>query len=54
MSPEEAITALDALAGDDPEGAHYRADEIVRSLLPPEVDAAYERVIDRCDWWAYA
>lgn len=54
MTPEEAIDLLDTLDAGDPEGAHSSADDILLSLVGPEVKAAYERVVQRCDWWAYA
>lgn len=54
MTPEEAVAALDAIAAGDGEGCHYEADRIIRSLLPDEVNEAYNRVIDRASFWAWA
>jgi hypothetical protein len=54
MTPDEAITALNAIAADydtwgiHVEARHYSADKIVSQLLSPEVSAAYLRVIYLC------
>jgi hypothetical protein len=50
----EAVAALDALDGTDPEGAHGGADDILLKVVPPEVAEAYSRVQSRCRWWAWA
>lgn len=50
----EAVAALDAVSGDDPEHAHAEADDIIEAMLPDEVREAYRRVGARCRWWAFA
>lgn len=50
----EAVQALDDMPAGDAEGAHGMADDILLSLVHPEVRAAYERVKDRAPWWAAA
>lgn len=54
MNAEQAVSALNAIDGGDPEGAHCEADDILLSLAPPEVAAAYACLIERCAWWACA
>lgn len=54
MTDDEAVAALDAVLGGDPEGAHGMADDILLALAPESVRSAYERVMDRCAWWACA
>lgn len=58
MTPEEiaeAVARLDSIeAGTEGEEAHYAADEILLSLMPVEVAAAYERVTERATFWAWA
>ena len=61
MTTEEAVTALNALAqepnkwGDtDPEVDHIRADEVLLAIVPTEVVEAYNAVVDRSGWWAFA
>jgi len=54
MTAEDAVAALDALSGDDPDSAHGAADTILLTVVPDEVRAAYERLQDRCVWWATA
>jgi hypothetical protein len=50
-----AVSALDAIDASDPERAHDQADEILLSLVSPEVRAAYKRLSeDRASWWAGA
>lgn len=50
----KAVDSLDALAGGDPESEHEAADEILLSLVSPEVRAAVKRAEARADgwWWA--
>jgi len=36
----------------DPEFAHSYADSILLQVVPEEVRAAYQAVVDACDWWA--
>lgn len=50
----EAVAALDAINGHDPEGAHGEADEVLLAVVPAEVREAYERLAARCGWWATA
>lgn len=54
MTVAEAVAALDAIDGKDPEVAHYDADMIVLALCSVKVRAAYERCVNRAKWWAYA
>lgn len=51
---QRAIAALDAIEPGDEEMMHYQADRIIRETLPIEVRHAYERVMERANWWAYA
>ena len=50
----EAVAALDAISGGDPDGDHGEADRILLSHVHPDVRAAYERLVDRAEWWATA
>jgi hypothetical protein len=54
MSPETAVATLDGMAGQDPEADHGDADQVLLAVVPPEVAAAYERLVDRAAWWATA
>jgi hypothetical protein len=54
MTVEEAVVALDELNASDAEGAHSEADDILLELVPPEVKAAYYRLVARAPWWACA
>ncbi|MEU9871142.1 hypothetical protein AB0C87_25260 [Actinomadura sp. NPDC048021] len=54
MTSDEAVAALDALDGRDGEAAHAEADRVLHYFVPEEVRLAYERVIIRADFWAYA
>jgi hypothetical protein len=54
MTVDEAVAALDAITGADPEGAHATADGIVSAFAPEAVQAALERLIERSDGWWYA
>ena len=54
MTIEEAVAALDAISGSDPEVAHMEADDVLFKLVPVEVCEAYARLTHRCRWWAYA
>jgi hypothetical protein len=51
---DAAVATLDAIGVGDPEGAHSEADEILLSLVPAEVAAAYRRLVARSPWWASA
>jgi hypothetical protein len=54
----DCIAALDALRGTDPEDDHHNADQILlaalRLLGATEIPDAYNRLIERCPWWATA
>lgn len=54
ITPSEAASRIDALDADDPEAAHGMADDIVLAAAPPEVAAAYWRLVHRSRWWASA
>jgi hypothetical protein len=54
MTVEEAVAALDALNASDAEVAHSAVDDILLELVPPEVKAAYDRLVARAPWWACA
>lgn len=54
LTPEEAIEALDAISGDDPEGAHIEADAVLLAAVDESVFAAYERLQERAAGWWYA
>lgn len=54
MTTEEAIAALDAIDGSDPEKAHGEADDVLKKAVDPRVREAYERIVARCSWWATA
>jgi hypothetical protein len=61
MTAEEAVRALDAMDGQDPEIDHQAADAILLQLVPAEVRKAYERLsgvggdgTGRAHWWATA
>lgn len=46
----EVIVALDALKP-EVETDHYEADKLARSVLHPDVEAAYRRVMERSVGW---
>lgn len=50
----DAVEALDAISGTDPEKHHGEADDVLLEVVHPEVRAAYERLMDRAGWWATA
>lgn len=50
----EAVRRLDAIDASDPESAHCDADEVLLSVAPDEVRAAWQRLHDRATRWAYA
>ncbi|MCM0622492.1 hypothetical protein [Nocardioides bruguierae] len=52
--PDSAVARLDRIDGSDPDAAHGTADDVLLTEVPPDVAAAYQRVIDRCSWWAGA
>lgn len=51
LYPRNAVKALDALNGHDPEKAHAEADEILLAVVPPSVKAAYKRLQERAGKW---
>lgn len=52
MNEAEAIEALDAIDGGDPESAHCEADDVLLKSVPWAVAEAYRRVTERAeDWW---
>jgi hypothetical protein len=51
---DELVAALDAVDAVDPEVAHGDADRLLLEFVPPRVEAAYERLVERCRWWATA
>lgn len=50
----EAVAKLDAIGGGDPEDAHSEADGILLSVVPADVRAAYERLVERSEGWWFA
>ena len=50
----EAVARLDAIDASDPERAHSAADDVLLYYADAEIAAAYQRLIDRCPWWAAA
>ncbi len=54
MTIEEAVAVLDAIMGDDTEGAHIQADAVLVKMVPEEVKAAYERLKGRARGFWYA
>lgn len=56
LSTEEIVRLLDNITYEigDPETMHSEADEILLMAVDPEVREAYDRVVARADWWAYA
>ena len=54
MTAAEAVAALNALTGNDPESVHSDADEILLAAVPRSVRMAYEGLKDRASFWAFA
>jgi hypothetical protein len=54
MTIEDAVAALNAIRGGDPEGAHSAADLILRRVVAPEVAQAYEDLMERATGWWFA
>lgn len=52
-TPEEAVAALNALTGEDPEADHAKAELILLSVVPAEVLEAHRRLIARSRWWVF-
>ena len=49
------VAALDAIdPSGDPENAHMEAEYVLLDALGPEVKAAYDRLVVRARWWAWA
>jgi hypothetical protein len=53
-SPTRLAADLDSISAGDAESAHAVADALLLASCPPEVRAAYGRLVERCGWWAYA
>jgi hypothetical protein len=53
-SVEEAVKMLDAIDGRDGEGAHAEADWVLELSVHPDVLDAYNRVVARAQFWAFA
>lgn len=51
---DEAVAALDAIDGQDPERAHGDADVILENLAPADVKEALDRLHARARGWWYA
>jgi hypothetical protein len=55
---EKLVAELDAIyqpgGTNDPEEAHGAADDVLLRAVPAEVAEAYRRLVERCEWWAYA
>lgn len=47
-----AVAALNAIDASDSEVAHGKADDILLTLVEPEVVEAYAALTNRCKWWA--
>ncbi len=54
MNDDEAIAALDALSGRDPDHSHRQADYILLRASHIDVIAAYERLRVRADGFWYS
>ena len=54
MTEDEAIAVLDGLTGQDPEHDHGTADGVLMEMVSPAVREAYDRLVERADWWANA
>jgi len=55
VAQSRIIAALDAIdPADDPEAAHETAEGILLEALGSEVTAAYDRLVARAAWWAFA
>lgn len=54
MTKAQAIKALNAIDGGDPEVAHSQADDILLAYVPEDVRNAYQALVKRCGWWASA
>ncbi len=50
----ETIALIDALDAGDPERAHGLADDLILNYVETELRDAYNRLVDRCAWWAGA
>lgn len=55
MGPlEKAIAELDAMKGADYEADHDAADKVLLQVVPPDVAAAYRRLVVRAGQWPTA
>lgn len=56
MDTEEIVRRLDEITEEigDPEVMHGEADDLLLLAVDPEVRDAYNRVVWRASWWAYA
>lgn len=54
MTTNDIVQRIDALDGQEPEGQHYEADELLLEAVDPAVKAAYLRLTKRARWWAHA
>lgn len=50
----QIVALLDSMTGADAERAHGLADSLLLHAVPIEVKEAYERLVDRADFWATA
>lgn len=54
-APADVAADLDRIdPTGDPERAHSLADDLLLAAVPPEVRAAYQRLVARSPWWAGA
>ena len=51
---ESIVRSLDSIDADDCEEAHNLADNLLLQAVPAEIAAAYQRVVERAEWWAWA
>lgn len=54
VSAADAVGFLDGMDPSDPERAHFAADDVLLSVVPADVAAAYVRLQERCTWWVTA
>lgn len=54
LAENDAVDALDAIGGGEPDADHGTADDILLAAASPRVRAAYQRLQDRAEWWATA
>lgn len=51
---QRAVTVIDGLTGDDPQGDHETVEELLLDLAPDQVEEAVHRLMRRANWWAFA